>query len=85
MNAFQFLKWMRDYKSVPWSRENKPPEGERPSNSELMRWLRSGSVYIDGIVLKDGDEVTFPLETEPIQEIVFFPKGRRVTMAGFHR
>lgn len=80
MSAVEFLKWMRDEKRVPWSRENKPPEGEKPSNSELHRWIRNGSVRINGgyvLTLEDT------LEAEDVWMIEFFRKQALVTMPGF--
>lgn len=78
MTAFEFLKWMRDVKRVPWSRENKPPAGERPSNSELLRWIRNGSVRVDGQVLTLASSVSFP-----VQVVEFFRGRALVTTGGF--
>ena len=78
MTTFEFLKWMRDEKSVPWSREKRPPEGARPSNSELLRWIRNGSVRIDGETLALDTLVVFPLT-----QVEFFRGKATVTMPGF--
>lgn len=80
MNGFDFLKWMRDEKRVPWSREQKPPVGERPSNSELLRWLNNRAVRIDGAVIGRDSEVTFPAEV-----VTFFTREAITTMPGFGR
>lgn len=76
MKAAEFLIWMRDHKRVPGSRER---HGEMPSNSEIHRWVRNGSVSVDGMTLEAQGVVEFP-----VREIVFFPKSKsRVTMPGF--
>ncbi len=72
MNALQYLR------GLPWLPGSK--EGKklgRPSGSELRRWLRNGSVRINGQKAQEKDEVT-----EPVWELIFFPKNNqaRVTM-----
>jgi hypothetical protein len=78
VTALDFLKWMRDERAVPWSRENKPPEGRRPSNSELVRWIRNGSVRVDGMTLSTDVEVEFPINV-----VEFFRNKALVTTGGF--
>ena len=70
MKAIEFIK---ELPFKPQSREGKGC-GE-PSNSELKRWLNTSSVVINGVCPKPGDEVS-----RPITELIFFPKGNRVTM-----
>ena len=70
MKALSYLK------SIP--RTWMPLSIERPcqqvSNSEIVRWLKSGSVIINGKRPLPLDEVEFP-----ITELVFFPSGKRKT------
>ncbi len=44
------------------------------SNSEIRRWLKEGSVVINGKKVAPGDEVEIP-----IRELVFFPTSKRKT------
>jgi len=41
------------------------------SNSDLRRWLESGSVIINGEKPKPEDEITFP-----VTELIFFPNSK---------
>jgi len=68
MTAIEFLKSWR------WLPPDRIRCG-RPSSSELWRWLSKGSVIINGDKPKPKDEVQYP-----IKELIFFPKGRRVTI-----
>jgi hypothetical protein len=77
VTSLSFLRWMRDEKRVPWPTQ--AGATYPPSTSELVRWLRSGSVVVDGRTLGERDEVEFPM-----REVVFFPRSRRkTTMPGF--
>jgi hypothetical protein len=77
MEAFEFLRWMRDSKRVPYSCEK--PGTYPPSSSELSRWLEKGNVIVDGARVKRGDSIVFP-----VGDVVFFPRAsRRTTMPGF--
>ena len=71
MDAWGFLRLLSEKKCVPWSRE----KAGYPTNSELRRWLESGSVVINGKRPKPSDEVVFPVDG-----LVFFPKSSRVTL-----
>ena len=64
MGAFEYLK------SLP--REWIP---RQPSNSELFRWLKNGSVHINGVNPSPKDEVTFP-----VTSLSFFHDKNTVTM-----
>jgi len=71
MTAFGFLKsfpksWL------PFNNEGRP---QTMSNSTLWRLLLRGSIIINGENPKPKDKVSFP-----IRQLVFFPKGRRVTL-----
>lgn len=69
MTAFEYLK------SLPFLPVNSE-RGIKPlSNSDLKRLLNKGSVIINGLKPKPHDEIQFP-----ITELVFFPKGKCVTM-----
>ena len=67
------LEFLRSIPFLPTSRER--GRAGRPSNSELWRWLKSHSVIVNGERPLPTDSVEFP-----IKELVFFPKGNRVTM-----
>ena len=71
MTALEFLK------ELPrnWLPVNTDRGIHAPSNSDLWRWLKNGSVVINGLRPKPNDAVEFP-----VIEFVFFPKGRRVTI-----
>ena len=45
------------------------------SNSSIRRWLKNKSVIINGIKPDFNEEIKTPVE-----QLVFFPKGKRVTM-----
>lgn len=81
MRAKEFLVWMADNKAVPWSREKKPPEGKRPSNGELHRWLANKAVRINGC----ADALTLEDEIDPedVWMVEFFTGKARVTMPGW--
>jgi len=62
--------------SFPWLPQSR--EGKKvglPSRSEIRRWLKKGSVIINGERPQPSDEIEFP-----IRELIFFPKGNRVTV-----
>jgi len=70
--AIQYLK------SLPRSWLPSSREGGKcgePSNSELRRWLRKGSIRINGANPKPNGEITFP-----ITELIFFFRGNQVTI-----
>lgn len=46
-----------------------------PSNSDLWRLLSRGSVIINGKKPSPNEKIKFP-----ITELVFYPKGKRVTI-----
>lgn len=74
MSALEYLK------SIPRSWLPRSREGRKcadPSNSQLWRWLNKSSVIINTDKPKPKDEITFP-----ITELIFFPRGNRVTMVG---
>ncbi len=68
MKAIEYLK------SLP--REWLPKSvirGCRPvSNSELVRWLKSGGVIINETAPKPLDSITFP-----VKQLIFFPSSKR--------
>lgn len=66
MTSFEYIK------SLP--RHWLPPKGA--SNSQIFRWLNSGSVIINGERPHPHDKIDFP-----IKELVFFPSGRTRTYA----
>ena len=68
MNALEYLK---GFPYLPHSVEH----GIKPSNSEWYRWLKSGSVLINGENPKPNDMIEFP-----IKELVFFSGKRKTTM-----
>lgn len=72
MTAFEYLCGLP---ILPHSAQ----EGVRgqPSRSEVKRWLRTGSVLLNGAFPQPSDEIEFP-----ITSLVFFPKSprRRTTM-----
>ena len=72
MTAIEYLKNLpRTW--LPQSREGKKFGG--PSNSELRRWLKKGSVIINGSKPLPKDTIVFP-----IKKLIFFPRGNQVTM-----
>lgn len=64
------LEYLKRFPFLPHSVEH----GIKPSNSELYRWLKSGSVIINGGKPLPNDEIELP-----VQELVFFPSGKRKT------
>ena len=68
MKAIDFLK------SLPYLPVRQGMKGTRPSNTELFNWLKQGAVEINGGNPSPLEEVTFP-----INSLVFFPKGKKVT------
>ena len=72
MNAFSYIKSLS---YLPSSREGR--KVGRPSNSEIRRWLVNKSVLINGVYPLPDDEIS-----SQITQLVFFPKGRTVTMLG---
>lgn len=73
MTAHQLLKRMRDAGMTPQSREG--AKLGIPSNSELFRWLRNGSVKIDGMTVAPASPLEFP-----ILDITFFSGKNKVSM-----
>jgi len=71
MKALEYLK------SIPieWLPKSRTKGISPPSNSDLFRWLNSGSVVINGVKPKSNDDIELP-----ICQLIFFPKGNRVTM-----
>ena len=67
MKAFQFLKDLHHQQCHFQTREGKKV-GEA-SNTELLRWFKSGSVIINKTKANWDDEIIFP-----IQSFVLFPK-----------
>ena len=71
MNA---IEWLQNFPYLPDSREGK--KVGRPSNSELRRWCKNGSVLINGKKVTPGDKMEWP-----IYQLVFFPQSTgKVTM-----
>jgi len=64
------LKWLKQF-ILPMSLE-KPCT--QVSNSELKRWIRSGSVLWNGEKCEVDEEIDFP-----VFSLVFFPKGKKKT------
>jgi len=71
--AFTYIKGL-EFLPVVRTRGKKSTFG-RPSNSEIFRWLESGSIIINGVKLKPYDYIDYPIE-----QLIFFPKGQTVTM-----
>ena len=71
MIAIDYLKALK-YLPVVLMRGNGRETYGRPSNSEIYRWLKQGSVLVNGTTPKPNDSIEFP-----IKELVFFPKGKR--------
>lgn len=69
MNAMQYLLSLQP--AIPMSRE-------RPctptSNGELKRWLKDGSVLINGKRFAPDQEIV-----EVVDSLVFFPKSKSMT------
>lgn len=65
-SAFEFLKSL---KYLPTSVEGR--HFERPSNSEIHRWLKNKSILINGVTPNPRDIVEFPIE-----QLIFFYKGK---------
>ena len=66
MTAFEYLK------SLPRPYGDISGKGEA-SNGQLKRWLKNGSVLINGKYPKPEDEVSF------VWQFVFFPDSNRRT------
>jgi hypothetical protein len=76
MNSLDYLKLCRDESfGIPGMWATGDHQWVKASNSELRRRLNTGSVIINGTLPNWDDEVEFPVE-----QLVFFPKGRRVTL-----
>ena len=74
MRAIDYLKGLP---YLPSSKEGR--QLGRPSRSELKRWLRKGSVLINGEYPGVGEEIILP-----IYQLVFFPSSKsRCTMANW--
>ena len=74
MTAYEYLKSLP---YLPHGKIHAIPGNKlgRPSNSEIYRWLKTSSVVINGKTMQPHDKVELP-----IKELIFFPKGKRVTM-----
>lgn len=70
--AFELLKLIRSKYSLP---QRQGMKGVVPSNTEITNWLKQGAVVINGVTPQPNDPIEFP-----ITELVFFPKGNRVTL-----
>ena len=68
MGALDYLK------SIPHLPHSVEHGKQRPSNSEIYRWLKSGSVIINGERPQPNDEIELP-----VNELVFFPSAKRKT------
>jgi len=67
------LNWMfNELKHLPMSTER---PCTIPSRSEVKRWLKNGSVIINGEKIHDPNEI----KDYDIFTLVFFPKGKRRT------
>ena len=77
MTALEYLKNLRDTDN--WIQLPTDPSGKKingkVSNSSLRRWLNEGGVSINKTRPKATDQIVFPVES-----LIFFPKGNRVTM-----
>lgn len=74
MTAHQLLKTLRDHNAIPQSRERS--KLGLPSNAELFRWLRNGSVSINNIRIQIPNEsISFPVE-----QLSFFKGKNKVTI-----
>lgn len=72
MRALDFLVWVRDeMRCMPRSKEG--PCLDLPSNGELRRWLKKGSVSVNNKTLTADASVEWP-----ITNLVFFPKNDRM-------
>jgi len=69
--TFEYLKFIKKHGHLPMSTEKPCTEA---SNAEIKRWLKKGSVVINGKKPGINDIVKFP-----ITELVFFPKGKSKT------
>ena len=69
MTAFEYIKEFRDCGYLPMSTERPCTV---PSNSEIKRWFKRGSILINGEKAKMDDERKFP-----VKGLVFHPKGKR--------
>ena len=72
MTALEYLKSF-DYLPIRNTQCAKVGRNGRynPSLSETKRWLMNGSVLINGVYPKPGDEIQFP-----IRQLIFFPNSR---------
>ena len=71
IGAFEYLKFLRDKSMHPWAIGK--PMGV-PSNSDIRRWLESGSVIINE--KKPGWKDTIEI---PVKQVVLFPSGKNRT------
>ncbi len=69
MTAFWFLAEHLPHFCLPCGDEGKPA-----SRSQIRRWLEAGAVIFNGTRPGPDDVIEFPIE-----ELVFFPKGKRKT------
>ena len=73
MTALEFLKYLRGLSYLPVSASGELP-CHPPSSSEIKRWLRTGTVILNGSRAAPDNEVAFP-----ITKLIFFPEGKRKT------
>lgn len=74
MTAYEYLIWMRDkFGGLPYNVGGAKHKGIA-SNSDVRRLLENNGVIINGVKPKPKDEIELP-----VKELVFFPKGNRVT------
>ena len=70
-NKMTTLEFLKQIKHLPTSVER---PCTRPSNAELKRWIRNGSVIFNSEKCQVEEEIDFP-----IFSLIFFPKGKRKT------
>ena len=64
------LEYLKELPHLPMTMHGNDPR--RASNSQLKRWLESGSVVINGCKPKPQDLVELP-----VVSLVFFPKSKK--------
>jgi len=69
MTALEYLH--EHLKEFPYLHSTEGDKLNKPSNSELKRWLMKASVIINGVRPKPWDTIEYP-----ITELVFFPKSK---------
>lgn len=71
MRAIELLRELHDFCQF----QTRERGTGKASNSELVRWLNIGAVEINGGKVRPNTEIRFPVES-----MVLFPGGRRVTL-----